>query len=268
MEEYNLTPEEIRKKIDNMTWSFSRVSSFGSCGYEWYIKYLEKQEKENSYYGALGGFGHKVLEKFLKGELDIFDAASYWEDHYAEEVPYDAPPNKYVDIKQKDYDLILEYFQDVNFDFNKYDILGVELETEFKVGDYNFVGYIDLLIRDKETNEIIIVDHKSSSFKYLKNGGVSKGNQEQYEKYKKQLYLYSIPVYEKFGAYPSKLKWNMFKDHRWLEIDFNKEDFEKTKEWVIDQIHNIENELLYLPNTDNDWYCRYLCAASYCPYRK
>jgi len=268
MNEFDRSPEEIREKIANMTWSFSRISSFHQCAYEWYLKYIADSEKENNYYGALGGFGHKVLEKFFKGELDIFDAAPYWEEHYVEEVPYDAPPNKYVDLKEKDYNLIDEYFQNLDFDFDRYEILGVEEEVHFKVGDYNCIGYIDLRVRDKQTDEMIIIDHKSSSFKYLKNGGVAKGNQEQFEKYKKQLYLYSIPVKEKYGVYPNKLKWNMFKDHKWIEIDFKEEELEETKKWAIAQIHQIEEELLWLPNDSNDWYCRYLCSANGCPYRK
>lgn len=263
-----LDTKKIRDKIDNMTWSFSRISSFHQCNYEWYLKYIEGQEKTNNYYGALGGFGHKIIEKFLKEELDIFDTAPYFEEHFAEEVPYDAPPNKYVNLKEKDYGLLLEHFQEIDFDIDKYEILGVELEVHFKVDKYDVVGYIDLLIKDKETGEIIVVDHKSSSFKYLKNGNVSKGNQEQFEKYKKQLYLYSIAVFDKYGVYPTKLRWNMFKDHKWLEIPFNKEEFEATKEWAEEQIHEIEEELLWLPNDESDWYCRYLCSAVGCPYRK
>ena len=38
--------------------------------------------------------------------------------------------------------------------------------------------------KDKETGEVILRDHKTSSFKYLKNGSVSKTNQEHFTAFK------------------------------------------------------------------------------------
>jgi hypothetical protein len=265
-----LTQEQIRQKIDGMVWSFSRLSSFHNCPYEWRLKYIEGLERDNSYYGALGGFSHEVLEKFFKEELSIFDCGDYFEQNYMDKVPYDAPPNPYVDLKEKDYNLILDYFQNINFPFEDYEILGVEKEIKFKVDKYEFIGYIDLLLRDKNSGKIILVDHKSSHFDYLKKGGVSKKNQEQFDKYKKQLYLYSIPIYEEYGEYPEELRWNMFKDQQWLTVKFDENEYKETQEWAINEIHTIEDEMLYLPNTSdsNSFYCRYLCGASYCPYRK
>lgn len=268
MTEWDLTPEQIKERLDKMVWSFSRVSSFGQCNYEWYLKYILNQEKKQSYYGALGSFTHKCLEMFLKGELSVFDIAQYFEENYADEVPYDAPANKYVDLKQKDYDLIYNYFLGMKFEFDKYEILGVEMPVKFKVGKYDFQGYIDALYRDKTNGEIIMRDHKTTSFKYIKKTGeVSKTNAEHFKNFRRQEYLYCIPIIEKYGKV-DKLTWNMVKDGREIVVPFDAAEFEETKQWCINEIENIEHELLWLPNTTQSYYCNVLCSAFGCPYKE
>ena len=89
----------------------------------------------------------------------------YYEKHFNDKIPHDFPPNKYVDIRQSYYDKGIEYLNNIDLDLDRYEILGVEKEIHFKIEDKDFVGYIDLLVKDKETGEIIIIDHKSASIK-------------------------------------------------------------------------------------------------------
>ena len=65
-----------------------------------------------------------------------------------------------------------------------YEILGVEEKVEFTINGKDFIGYIDLLVKDKKTNEIIIIDHKSASLKILKNGKISKSDQQHFLEFK------------------------------------------------------------------------------------
>ena len=71
----------------------------------------------------------------------------------------------------------MDYLDNIDLDLDSYEILGVEKKVEFELFGKRFVGYIDLLLRDKQTDEIIIVDHKSASIKILKNGNISKSDQ-------------------------------------------------------------------------------------------
>lgn len=267
MQEWELTPEEIRKKLDEMEWSFSRVNAYGSCNYAWYLSYLEKQSGEENAYAQFGTLCHKCIELFLNGELDIFTAAQWYQDHYRDYVTCDFPPNKYTDLGQKAYDQGLDYFNNISFDFDRYEVLGVEKEYHFKVGEYKFKGYIDALLRDKQNGEIIILDQKSSSFKYLKDGSVSKSNQQQFDHYVKQEYIYSIPVLEEYGRV-DWLTWNMFRDQKILKLPFEQNKLEETKQWAVDTIHQIEQEILWAPDDSKSFFCNILCDhRNSCIYR-
>ena len=70
-------------------------------------------------------------------------------------------------------------------------MVATEEKVETQIEVYNFVGYIDLILRDSDGYHI--VDHKSKSgFK-----SISERNA-----YLRQLYLYSIYVKEKYGEFP------------------------------------------------------------------
>lgn len=252
-----MTEEELFV-MDTMTWSFSRLNSYYNCAYEWYLHYLECSKVENGFFGEYGSLIHKILEKYIKGELSLFDLNQYYEENFNEQIPHDAPPNKYVDIRQSYYDKGIEYLNNIDLDLDRYEILGVEKEIHFKIEDKDFVGYIDLLVRDKETGEIIIIDHKSASIKILKNGSISKSDQKHFLEFKRQLYLYSIPIIKEYGSV-SKLKWNMFKDQKWIEIPWKQEEYDEAIQWAKDTLKLIENESLWLPNQDY-YYCNYLCG--------
>ena len=258
---------------DNMTWSFSRLNSFYSnCKYEWFMHYIECLDTANSSFGEFGGFCHKILEQYAKGELDVFDLAPYYEEHYMEEVVTSFPPNKYTDLGEKYYGLGESYFE--TFDpsslgLDACQVLGVEKEIHFEIDGKPFVGYIDLLLRNNETGEITILDHKSSTIKILKNGKVSKSDADHFLEFKRQLYLYSKAVREEYGEDSiDKLKWNMFKDGTSIEIPYSEEEYQEAIKWASDTIKAIEAETEWPPLADQ-FYCWNLCSMreNACPYK-
>ena len=268
MQEFDMPLEQIQEKIKNMVWSFSRVNSADKCRYAWYRSYCEEQEGEENAYAQFGTICHQTLEKYLKGELDMFDVADYYKEHYPEIVTCEFPANKYVDLGQKTYEQGLEYFSNINFDFDRYEVLGVEQELLFKVGKYPFKGYADAIYRDKETGEIILRDHKTSSFKYLKNGEVSSKDKEHFKEFRYQELLYCIPLIEQYGKV-DWLSWNMIRDQHEIKIPFDEKEFEEAKQWCIDTIQDLESEVLWLPDTSSSYWCNCICSCrSGCFYRQ
>ena len=251
--------DELDFLLDTMTWSFSRLNSFYNCPYEWKLRYIDCNKSENGFFGEYGSLIHKILEKYEKGELSLFELNDYYEEHFSENVPHDAPPNKYVDIKQSYYEKGLDYFNNIDLDLDKYEVLGVEKEVRFQIAGKDFIGYIDLLLKEKETGKIIILDHKSASIKILKNGKVSKSDQEHVREFIRQLCLYAIPIIEEYG-HVDELWWNLFKDKNWLKIPFNKEDYDEAIKWAEDTLKLIETEKEWLPNNSSSYYCNYLCG--------
>ena len=254
--------------ISTMKWSFSRLNSFDTgCPYEWYRRYIECEPSKPSFYGSAGAFAHEMLEQYANGQLGIWDLPLYFEDHFHEEVPYDAPPNKYKDLKQDWYDEVLDYFNNIDLPLDKYQVCGVEKQLNFNVDKYPFIGFIDLLLKDPADGKFILCDHKSSSIKVLKSGKISKSDEEHFLSFKRQQYLYCKPIIEEFGeGCVKELWWNMFKDHGWIKIPFNQVEYQETLDWALDTIHRIEKETEWLPNPSM-WYCNYLCGVTGCPYK-
>lgn len=260
-----------------MTYSFSRLSSFDICKYEWRRVYIDCADKDSSAMAQFGSLIHHILEKYANGELDIFDLSQYYEDHFNEWVTYEFPPNKYVDLREKYYNQGLDYLDNINLDFDRYEILGVEKKVTFDINGYECIGFIDLLLRDKKTGDIVIEDHKSASIGILKSGKIAKKDKEHFESFKKQLYLYSKPILEEYGRV-DKLKWNLFKEQKFIEIPFNQDEYEASIKWAADTIKRIENEKEWGLNKEfikakeeNKWppfYCLNLCNIRYhCPYK-
>jgi hypothetical protein len=83
---------------------------------------------------------------------------------------------------------------------------------KFTLDGYDFVGYIDLLLRDKRDGKIVVLDHKSTEYPFKLDGGIKKKLQDSFAKYKKQMYLYAYAVHEEYGEYPKEMTWHHFKD--------------------------------------------------------
>lgn len=260
---WEMTPEQIKEKQDKMLYSFSRVNAFYKCLYGAYLHYIEEFEDKDNAFNQYGKFMHKIHEMVLKNELDILEAPQYYKEHYDEAVTCKFPPNVYSDLDEKAYQAGLDYLLNVDFDFEKYRILGVEKEFKFKVGKYPFRGIVDLILRDKKTDEVIICDHKTTQFKYLKDGSLSKAKDvtEHFTEFKRQLYLYCIPVIKNYGKV-DKLVWNMIRDQRIITIPFDEKEFKEAQEWAINTIDEFREEELWLPDTSNEFFCRFICGQS------
>ena len=83
-----------------MLWSFSRLNSFYNCPYEWKRKYIDCEYGESGFFGEFGTLCHSLLERYIKGDISIFELSQCYENEFNDVVVHDAPPNQYVDIRQ------------------------------------------------------------------------------------------------------------------------------------------------------------------------
>ena len=71
-----------------MRWSYSRLSSYRNCPYEFYLNYILNDPDlylpEGNFYAENGSLGHEVLEKVFRKELSADQAAEYYVDHLYE----------------------------------------------------------------------------------------------------------------------------------------------------------------------------------------
>ena len=257
--------EEIRMIIGMMTWSFSRLNSFHGCKREWFEKYVEDPlDNLDSCYGQGGSLSHKLLEEYANGELEFYELAPEFARRFPEEVTEYFPIMNWKSLRDGYYEKCLEYFNNFSGFSKEYEILGVEKKVEFEIDGYPFVGYIDLLLKNKNNGKITILDHKSTSVKFKKDGSPAKASVDKIKEFKRQLYLYSIPIIEEYGGV-DKLCWNLFKDGRMYRVPWKKKEFEEAKEWAVNTIHEIENEEEW-PSKQDFIYCCYLCSKrATCP---
>ena len=242
-------------------WSYSRASTFSNCKYEYYLKYIINDDEiylsENNFYAEAGSFMHLVLAKIFLNELTVDNAIDYFIENYDDNVFYQVRQS----TMDKSYYKMLDYLANVDFSWlDDYEIVSVEKEINFHLLNYNFVGFIDLLLKDKRDGEFVIVDHKSVEYPYKANTNIPKKNSiKHFETYTRQMYLYAHAVKEIFGKYPKKMIWNHFKDGGKLaELNYNSDAYQKSMQWFIDIIKMAEKEKNYLP-TQEYFYCNNLC---------
>lgn len=250
--------QDIKEKMKNDLLSFSRINNW-QCPYEWKLHYIDGIEGESGFFAEVGTAMHETLEAYLKQDINLFLLLEYFEQKWQENVIHNAPPNKYVDISQQYYQQCVDYLSQLVFDFDRYEILGVEKEITFNIKQYKFHGFIDLLMKDKETDEIIISDHKSFLPRFKVNGEISKTQIEHFNEFKHQLYMYSIPIIKEYGKV-DKLRWNFFRGMQEYIISWTKEEYDSTIKWALDRIEEISDEIIWLPNDQNRFYCNYLCS--------
>ncbi len=247
--------------IDKMKWSYSRLSSFENCKYEFYLKYIVKDNEiyppESNYYSEVGSYVHEILAKIFSGELTPDEASQYYIDNFDKNIFHKTKQS----TMDKTFEACADYFCLADFSWlNNYEILGVEKKVEFKIENYDFVGFIDLLVRDKRDNRIIVIDNKSSKYPFRSDGRVKVNSQNSFQGYQRQMYLYSYAVKEQYGEYPKEIAWNHFKDGgRFAKIPFSQDDYMNAIKWAIETIHAIEAETEYA-SSPNFFYCDQLCV--------
>lgn len=251
-------------------WSYSRTTCFGHCKYEFYLGYIIRDDEqylsEGNYYAEVGSYVHSILEKVFKKELKVEDSVQYFIDNYEDNVFYKVKKS----TMDKTFETICDYFAELDIDWlNDYEVLGVELEMKFKVDKYDFIGYIDLLLRDKRDGKIVALDHKSSEYPFKQNGEVKKKSENSFAAYKRQMYLYCKSVFDKYGEYPKEITWNHFKDGgKFATIPFIMAEYEEAIKWFVDTVKTIEKEKDFEAAQDF-FYCNNLCNfRNSCEYKQ
>lgn len=264
---------KVKNILDSMRFSFSSVNAYATCPKMFYLTYIKKADKVQNAFSQWGSFGHSILEKYYKGELELFELSEIYEDGYDENVNLKFPDNVYVDLNETYRSAGKKYFDNFEDDFYDYEVIGVEQKIEVTIGKYRFVGYIDLILKDD--NGYYICDHKS------KSGFKSKS---ELRHYLFQLYIYSKYIYETYGEYPIGLIFNMFRKGDIVREPFDLNEYSKALNWAKSTIDVLYEDkdfkdkivLSYLAKKKDikefkkdDFFCNALCSVrKSCPRAK
>lgn len=249
---------KYKEILDKIEWSFSTLHLYEQCQYGFYLKKICEELGIENAFSSIGKFSHNINEKIFKQEYTIDEALADWIENYEDNIFGYISENS----KEKKYVAFCDYL--ANFDelyIEKYNVLEVETKFNWKIGKYNCVGLTDLVLQEKETGDILLIDHKSAPPFFGKKGGLLKSQAENFEAYSKQMYMYCKPIQEKYKTYPKKIIWNhMFNDERTV-IDFKIEDYEKTLDWFKKTVRKIYND------TKFDACKSYMMCNQLCNYR-
>lgn len=240
--------------IHDMTWSYSRISTFDQCPYKFFLKYISDSREVPMFYAEFGSFIHRILEGFYKGELTKDEMLMTFLTDFSSEVKGDRPS---AEIVGKYIQKGSEYLR--GFEPFPYKMLEVEKRIDFELNGRRFVGFIDYLGEDSDGG-LIIVDNKSRDLKPRSNRKKPTLKDAELDEMLKQLYVYSYGIQEEFGRAPKKLCFNCFKAGVFIEEDFNEVARDDAFRWAFKTIEEIEEEEDFDPSLDY-FYCNFLCEV-------
>ena len=184
-----------------------------------------------------------------------FELADAYEAEYDEAVKHYFPPFP-KGLAGRYYDEGLQYFRSFDGFGDDMEILSVEDKFELDIRDNRIVGIADLVLRDRNTGDITVIDHKSKSMNSMKKA--------QYEN-TRQLYTYAAYVKERFGEFPTLLRFNMFRYGVNIDEPFSMERYEETMDWIERTIAEIRAEREWKVSSSG-YFCRFICSTKlYCP---
>ena len=243
-------------------YSYSQLSSFDECCYSFYLQRIEGlQEQASNAFAERGTLIHDLLDQWAKKLITKEEMLTDYERRYSVEVVTAFP--RMLAAKgyaKKAYQQGIDFLE--NFDeFEGYDVLSAEekFTIDLPLSDGTtrpFVGIIDLMLRDKKTNDLIICDHKSKSMTSFKK--------DEDKMYRQQL-IYSTYVNEKYGQFPQIMMFHLFNEAGVKpQRLFSKDQDNETIEWATKQIKNMEEYSVidWLTCKEKpDFYCWELCGS-------
>ncbi|MEG1620613.1 MAG: PD-(D/E)XK nuclease family protein [Oscillospiraceae bacterium] len=252
--------------------SYSKLSTYETCPYSYWLNYIQKIKGIKNGFGEAGSSVHSVIEEYYKNNLSQYEILALFEQKWNDEFLDKGfrvqliLPTFTRDMTDKYHDTFVNYFNN----FKAYDyftigkkkihcnIIGVEKKYDLLIQTplkkIIFTGLIDGLgITDD--GEYVIWDSKSKA-KWK--------DQEELNNYAKQLYIYALFIKTEFGKFPKYLCFNQFRlpeKDRVTVIEFNKNVFEKTIQWMFSVLEKIEKDTLFLPT------CEQFFADNLCNFR-
>lgn len=189
------------------TISFSQFSLFSQCPLSWYRQYVEKIKFDSKGMDMLFGTAfHETLQEYLSiyfnqtiVAANAFDCDKFLNDAMLAEFK---KMSKDGDTSFTDKDTMRSYFIDGveilkfvkknirnYFDKSKYDLFGIEVPILVPVSEGSkiaIVGFLDIVLKEKESNRYLIIDIKTSYMGWKKNkkeDTLTKGQLLLYKKY-------------------------------------------------------------------------------------
>lgn len=241
--------------IGEMVWSYSRLTAFENCPYQWMLHYIYGEQDEPKFFTEFGTLNHHLLQKYFSGEVSKKDLLPLFIKGFVDDIHSD-PPN--ANIFKSYFEQGYNYYKFFSFPERK--ILAVEKNFQFEFAGKPFTAFVDLLSAD-ESGALYITDHKSRVLSARSGRKKPTKSDKVLDNYLRQLYIYAYGIHEKNGVWPDYLEFNCFRSNEIICEPFRLERMEEVEAWACDTIRKITQADEWAPAL-NFWFCKYICGIS------
>lgn len=152
----------------NIKMSYSKYSRYKECGHRYYLEnVIESTEFVPSIYAYFGEAIHDSLRKGVEYKLDESERINNFTYMFKKSVMdnmKDYPEINMLEEFTNQGIAILKIIPTERFS-EKYVFIGAEeLIVEPMYGNYFFIGFIDLVLKEKSTGKYVIIDWKTSTY--------------------------------------------------------------------------------------------------------
>lgn len=160
--------DRIKKKYGvSILWSWSRIQSYVTSHYEYYLKYIlhKREDISNCAYAPCGSLAHDCLERYYNSDITHEQMLEDFEDGWLTNIDiadlkFDRNDNAKNESIKKKYKYDIEHF--LKNHNRMADRVMTEKFVTAKIGDNVLQGYIDAVYKDEDGN-FCIIDFKTST---------------------------------------------------------------------------------------------------------
>lgn len=243
--------------MKDIVWSYTRLSLYETCPHAYYERYIEGKRGPQSAYTQWGILMHDLLELNASGKLSSADMIDTYRQQFDEVVTADFPQwFSSSDVREEYYKAGIGFLFAYNGVPEHWQVLQHEWTINTTIGDgCKLTGRLDLLARDKATDELILLDYKSKKqFRSRKEEALQL----------RQLYLYAKGVQECYGKFPDKLEFLLLRSNQLREHSFDAQAYEATLAWAVDIAKQASSDIFWEYDADRRRERGLTSVASYC----
>lgn len=244
--------------IMEFSWSYSALSAYQTCPYSFKKIYLERVKTIPNYFSEYGISIHRVLEKYFNGEIELWDMSSEYEEIKRKTIHCFPPPFP-IGLSTKYDNSAKSFFLNFSTDRGAYEIIQTEKKISKEFLHTKFSIRPDMVLKDKESGEILLVDYKTAT----PTGKLNENNKKVIE-YKKQFLLYVYYLWLE-GIRVDKIQiWfiRSGESGEVIEIPVRPEEVAEACLWAEDTAKKAIADTEWIANNTkaNKYFCDFICG--------
>ena len=249
--------------------SYSELKTWAECPHKHKLNYIDKIRKfVGNEYTAFGRSLHALCENAIQGTLDESDYDDFFSEHFNQEIEMLGPDHNrredlITEMADQAKNLSPQILPAMKEKFGEFEVVSVEEKLfekifDFSLDNYQFKGYIDLVIKTND-GKYHIIDWKTCSWGW------------DARKRSDKLITYQLTLYKKFFCQKHKVDLSNVETHfALLKRTAKKENVEIFRVTSGEKKTNNANELLHkaIANIAKKNYVKNRLSCKGCPFYK